>query len=499
MLPLRAATGLAVVVCFFSLISLSGCGWLQEATAPEFDIEHYAWPTAQPVSWRTPAPDDYVLGTTTRPFLIVVDPSSNDSSGPDARVDEVAAVLRHFSGDVHSVTADRVRERDVDAAQAVVYIGDNQDYSPSPDTLQLLGTARALIWIGYHLRDAERFGRVLAALEPAAARSMPTKGCTFSYGERTYPAGGTLRFVPVVAHYPAEALANVQCGSDEEPLLVKQDSAYFVASTDPLKLGSLDSTTQNLTLLAFADALNDAVGTTPNREVHQSLLELDGFSWKSDPQPFAAAVALLYQKGLPYGISLTPKALQGFRVDPYLLRILLWAQGHGGTVFVRDLGAPPAEPNSSQPVRPAALGGLEALRRGGINFVIWDGHDAGEGARYAGTAQPPHDLVDPKDTSLALPWINRSDVSGFARSPSDLAYVTLDTQEGLTPAFAWAKAILMCRGCIAAARFDPWHFDAETLDRYIDTMRTMDYTFVDPKAFALRSKPDSAASSGRAR
>lgn len=167
--------------------------------------------------------------------------------------------------------------------------------------------------------------------------------------------------------------------------------------------------------------------------------------------------------------------------------------------MVRELGADAADPTSSEARRPATRHGLEALRRQGIRVVIWDGHEAGEGAVYDGPSQLPLDLVDPDERGLAVPWINRSDVYGYAASPSDLAYMTLDGPESLTPSFAWAKATLMCRGCIAAARFDPWRLNTETLGRYIDTMRTMGYTFVDPKGFALRSNPkETSVSNGRA-
>lgn len=321
MLPLKTArrfVGVVVPLCL--LLSLAGCGWLREATAPQFDVEHYAWPTPQPVSWRTPGAAEYVLPDTERPFLIVVDPAVADSGDQESRVAEMAALLRHFSRDVHWVTADWVRSEDVDAAAAVVYIGENEPYKLPASTLRILGTARALIWIGYHLTDVKRFGGVFAKIEPAQGPALATKDCALSYRGQSYVTSGTLRVVHVEAAYPADVLASLQCGPEEQPLLIKDGSAYFVATTDHLMLGQFNST-RDLLLLAFADMLNDAVGMAPSREAHQGLLQVDGFSWTSDPQPLAAAIGLLYQRGVPYGVRLAPKALEASRIDPYLLRI----------------------------------------------------------------------------------------------------------------------------------------------------------------------------------
>jgi hypothetical protein len=167
--------------------------------------------------------------------------------------------------------------------------------------------------------------------------------------------------------------------------------------------------------------------------------------------------------------------------------------------LVRELGLMRPTPPHPKPGAPRRATVLKRCDARASEWSFWDGHEAGEGAVYDGPSQLPLDLVDPDERGLAVPWINRSDVYGYAASPSDLAYMTLDGPESLTPSFAWAKATLMCRGCIAAARFDPWRLNTETLGRYIDTMRTMGYTFVDPKGFALRSNPkETSVSNGRA-
>jgi hypothetical protein len=82
-----------------------------------------------------------------------------------------------------------------------------------------------------------------------------------------------------------------------------------------------------------------------------------------------------------------------------------------------------------------------------------------------------------------LPWIVQSDADGQLVLP---AYVDGTPSSGpptVREQLDSAKALLMCRGCVASA-FLPVSTSSETVERYVDSLRAMGYRIMDPGIFA---------------
>jgi hypothetical protein len=470
---------------------LSGCATLREASQPDFDVLDYVWPTAAPVAWRTPQPSDYQLPRSPKPMLIVADRLPERPQAEVAYPSAMVALLRHFTADVRWVFADELTAKEVAAAQAVVYIGDNERFKIPSRAIQALRRARRLMWFGYHLDAVKRARLAFPEIEPTGRQVTVDGAGTLRYAGRTYPVDGHAGYVDVRVGKSAQVAARIRYGSTTLPLLLENRGNYYVSSVDvfdPNDSGSVN----DVSLLAIADMLNDLVGAPSKQDAHTAMLFLNDVTAETAPRRLAAVVSLLYQKGIPYGIGFIPDeratAFPPGRVkeSPYLLRVLLWAQQHGATIALR--GTRKLETISADRKSEAGASIEDALkqqRSHGLDPIIWETPDASggisagiEAASIFGTAAeqgfPP----------VWVPWIVHGEAAGQLVLPAGLDRISAGGQPPIQQQLEWARTLSMCRGCVAVGVVRPTTVSNASIERYIDGLRSMGYVFLDPGMFA---------------
>jgi len=467
------------------------------------------WACSPPAPSATPvdiAP--LVLPDDVGPILVLVDRLPEKEAFVEARTEQVAIGLRHFSTDTSWAYVDAATADQVASAAVVVYLGTNGTTRLGADALKRLHRARRLIVARYHLRDLREAGVAFTRTQGGMDIVAPPNAVV-SYQSQTF-ASALPDLLDFQVEERTQVIAEYQMGGPAArriPFIVQDGDALFV--NGDLSFASSDVTTRG-PMLVVCDAIAQFLGAQPQPMRPLAMLRLEDVSTVTPPARLRAIVDYLTAAHVPYGIALIPdlrikgKTVRPLRDNDELVDVLRSAAEHKGTILLHGLHHccssndaegyefwdydhdSPVSYDSADWVRSQVREGISVATALGLRPLMWE---------------TPHYSASPLDYGVIseffgaawelrlpvgwLPWVLKRDQYGTLLLPEDLGYVSLDHTNTVTDQLAKAKELLVCRSCVAAGFLHPNTVDVSDVRQYVDGLRQLGYAFVDP-ADALR-------------
>jgi hypothetical protein len=438
------------------------------------------------------------------PIIVLVDHLPGKKDFVEARAEQVAIALRHFSTQTSWDYVDTAPVERVEAAAAVVYLGLNGTSPLSAECLARLCRARRLIVSGYHLAALREAGVAFQHTDGGQDVLRPPNTSLSYKGQRFSSAGHD--FLVFKAKEPARVLSSYSVALPNRttiPYIVQDGDALFV--NGDLSFYSGDAETCG-PMLAAADAMTHFIGAHPLPLRPQCMLRLEDVSALTPVWRLDAIVRLLAASHVPYGIAVIPELrLKGKRVPSLesnhkLVGVLRWAEAHGATVILHGLhhccsseGAEgyefwdhdhnaPLQYDSAVWMRSQIIQGIAYEQNLGLHPALWE---------------TPHYSASPLDYGIVseyfgaawelrrpigwLPWVLKRDQYGAMVFPEDLGYVSLDRTTTVADQLVRAKELRVCQTCLAAGFFHPSTVEIEDVREYVRGLRDLGYAFVNPR------------------
>ena len=449
-----------------------------------------------------------VLPNDVGPILVLVDHLPEKVNFVEARAEQVAMGLRHFSAQTSWGYVDTVPIETVASAAAVVYLGLNGNAPLSPDALVRLRRAHRLIVSRYHLAALRDAGIAFSHTEGGKDIAAPLN-TTVRYKGQSFPSSLPDLLV-FGAKEPAHVLSAYSVAIPEKaslPHIVQDGDALFV--NGDISFDSSDVARRGV-MLVICDAITQFLQAQPLPSRPLAMLRLEDVSALTPVPRLENIVRFLAAAHVPYGIGVIPdlqvkgKVVPSLRNNKELLKVLHWAAAHGATVILhglhhccssedaegyefwdRDHNAPLSH-DSAEWMRSQVANGITAANALGLHPQIWETPhysaspiDYGVVSEFFGTAW---ELRRPTGW---LPWVLRRDQYGTMLMPEDLGYVSVDGTKTVADQLTRAREILVCQSCLAAGFLHPSTIWIEAVREYVNGLRDLGYVFVDP-AQALR-------------
>ena len=453
---------------------------------------------------RAPAVS-YTLPTTPRGILVVGDRIAGYGRYSHDLPLSISILLSHFSPRTRWLFSDQVTASDVASSDAVVYVGDSETATVPAKTLAVLRNARHLVLIENHLAQFRAAGVAFAHVEPLGRRQVPA-GAHVRYQAFSFPYDGDA-YTDVRLSAGVRSVATLSAGGRSVPYIVEDGDATFINGAVDFGDGGLDPQSDGYELVV-ADAFSDALGIPSQPEQHLAMLRLEDVSVETPVDNLRDIAVLLNDLHVPYGIGVIPdqwirgKHLESLDQDRGLVTVLLWAQAHGATIVLHGLHhsfhSPedyefwdavhdrPLPYDSPAWMRGRIEEGLRDERAIGLDPVMWETpHYSGSPVDYAETARFFTTVWEQRRPLGWSPWVLQHDQYGQRVLPEDLGYVAVDgdAHESLSAQLDRARALLVCRECIAAGFLHPTTVSPETVRDYVVGLRSMGYVFADPAKF----------------
>ena len=477
----RLSGALAVVVLFQSTPACSN------REAPVVPVE-----TAPPVLPRD-------IG----PILVLVDRVPEKVSFVEARAQQVAIGLQHFSAHASWGYVDAAPIEHVAAAAAVVYLGLNGTATPARDALDRLRTAHRLVVARYHLaalRDAgiafthTRGGKDIAVPPNTAVRY---KGQSFPSSLPDFLTFATTEPAQVRSEY---GVTLPDTGS--LPHIVQDGDALFV--NDEISFDS-GQTAKRGAMLVVCDALAQFLGAQPLPARPQAMLRLEDVSALTRAARLDNVVRYIAAAHVPYGLGVIPdlqvkgQVVSSLRSNSALLKVVHWAVAHGATLVLHGLhhccssedaegyefwdhgSNAPLPHDSTEWMRSQVAEGIAAANALGLHPRIWETpHYSASPIDYAVVSKFFGAAWELRRPVGWLPWVLRRDQFGTMLLPENLGYVSVDGSKTVAEQLARARELLVCQSCLAAGFLHPSTIWIEQVREYVDGLRNLGYAFVDP-------------------
>jgi hypothetical protein len=436
-------------------------------------------------------------------ILVLVDRLPGKKDFVEARAEQVAIALRYFSTQTSWEYVDSAPPEKVESAFAVVYLGLNGNDPLSPDALARLRLAHRLIVSRYHLARLREAGIAFKDTEGGHDVAVPQNTMARYKGQR-FPTA-LPDFVAFEAHEPAHILANYDIALPVKatlPYIVRDGDALFV--NGDISFYSSDATRRGAMLTA-CDAITQFLGANPLPVRPLAMLRLEDVSALTPPRRLDTIVHYLWAAHVPYGMGLIPKVrVKGKVIPPLrdnreLLNVLHWAQGHGATIILHGLNHccssvdaegyefwdadqdTPLSYDSAERMRSTVTEAISAEIALGLHPLLWE---------------TPHYSASPVDYEVVseyfgtawelrrpigwLPWVLKRDQYGTMLLPENLGYESLDGTKTVSDQLEKAKELLVCQSCIAAGFLHPSTVPIEDVRKYVEGLRYLGYSFVDP-------------------
>lgn len=295
--PLLVAAAIALAVAVPSLLLRGG---------PD-PLEPLQLPAAPPPPAPIPAADTYpaeaVRGRNT---LVLYDRTGEWGWLGELYATMTGNLVSHF-GDWSAKPVVEYRRGDVEAADAVVYVGSTfGEPLPAAFLDDVLRTQRPVLWVNANIWQLERRAGDFAArygfetheYERGRIPRVSYKGTTLSRWTRR--TAGVMRYAaldPSRVRVLAQALP-AEGGSF--PWAVRSANLTYVGEIP------FPYTSESDRVLAFSDLLFDVLAPdTPER--HRALVRLEDINPLSDPEELRAVADYLHDEGIPFGFGVSPR------------------------------------------------------------------------------------------------------------------------------------------------------------------------------------------------
>ena len=437
------------------------------------------------------------------PIVVLVDHLPGDEKFAEARAEQVAIALRHFSAKTSWGYVDSEPIKNVASAKAVVYLGLDGSPQLSPAALDRLRRAHHLVVSGYHMPAIRKAGIAFKHTEGGVDVAVPPN-TTVSFKGQTFPVA-LHDFLDFKVKKPATVISSYNTslpGRTEVPYIVQDGHALFVNGVISF---DTDAVTRRGAMLAFCDVMTRFIGARrlPSRPL--AMLRLEDVSAITPAWRLESFVHYLSSVNVPYGISVIPdlrvqgKVIGSLRDNSELVDTLRWAEGHGGTIILHGLhhccSSEDAEgyefwdherrgpiPNDSAEWMHSQIAeGLADLKALGLHPQMWETpHYSASPVDYGAVSQFFGAAWELRPPVGWLPWVLKRDQYGVMVLPEDLGYVSLDGTMTVADQLARAKELLVCQSCVAAGFLHPSTVPIEKAQEYVKGLQELGYRFVDP-------------------
>ena len=442
-----------------------------------------------------------VLPNSVGTILVLVDHLPGNDAFVEARAEQVAIGLRHFSEQTSWQYIDAEPLEKVQSAAAVVYLGLNGNTPPSLDALARLRRAHHLIVSRYHLATLREAGVGFQHTEGGNDIGAPA-GTTVRYKERSFPCP-----LPDLLNFKIEAPARLVADyalpdKTALPYIVQDGDALFV--NGEISFDSGEAAWRGA-MLTVCDAIAQFIAAQPLPGRPQAMLRLEDVSALTPYRQLDSIVQYLAATRVPYGIGVIPDLrLKGKTVRPLsdngeLLDILRRAEQHGATTVLHGLHHccssdnvegyefwdadrnAPLSSDSAAWMRSNVSEGVADLTALGLHPHIWETpHYSASREDYEAVSEFFSVVWERRRPVGWLPWVLKRDQYGAMLLPDDLGYVSLDGKMTVADQLARAKELLVCQGCLAAGFIHPNTVPLADVRKYVEGLRELGYTFVDP-------------------
>ena len=437
-------------------------------------------------------------------ILVLVDRLPHQDAFVRARAEQVAIGLRYLSPHTSWAYLDAAPIARVQSASAVVYLGLNGITPLTPQALAKLRAAHMLIVSEHHLKELRSAGVAFANVGGGNSVVMPAGTMVTYRGLRAPVSFAELLTLQVRA--PARTLAEyVLPNGSRVPYIVSDGSAMFINA--PLSF-MLAGPQLHAHMLAACDAIASFLGVPPNAKPF-AMLRLEDVSAITSPYRMAIIAYYLWRAHVPYGIGVIPDlrvehATGGpLKSNPMLVAVLKWAQAHGATIILHGLHHccssqdaegyefwdydrnSPLAYDSAAWMRRQIVEGLTDERSLGLDPTMWETpHYAASPLDFTVVSHFFHTAWELRAPVGWLPWPLQRDQYGSTILPENLGYVSLDGSRTVDDQLARARAMLVCRYCVAAGFLHPALVSVQTVRAYVQGLTALGYTFVDPQQIA---------------
>ena len=437
------------------------------------------------------------------PFLVLVDRLPGQEGFVEARADQVAIALRHFSAKTSWEYVDAAPFDKVRSAFAVVYLGLNGNDPLSSDALARLRLAHHLIVSRYHLARLREAGIAFKDTEGGTDVAVPQNTLVRYKGQR-FPTA-LPDFLAFIAHEPAHIVADYEVARPAEtsvPYIVQDGDALFV--NGDVSFYSSDATLRGVMLTA-CDAITKFIGANPLPARPLAMLRLEDVSALTPAWRLDAIVRYLSAARVPYGIGLIPdlrvkgKVIRPLRDNREVLNVLHWAEEHGATIMLhglhhccssddaegyefwdKDHNAPLSH-DSIERMRSTVREGLSDEIALGLPPHLWETpHYSASPVDYGVVAEFFGAAWELRRPIGWLPWVLRRDQYDTMILPENLGYVSLDGTKTVSDQLQRARELMVCQSCVAAGFLHPSTVPIKDVRDYVQGLCDLGYSFVDP-------------------
>lgn len=443
---------------------------------------------------------------------------------------QLAMLLGHFNVryDVQSIDAYRTGMfRNVDVA---AFIGHSLGCAPPAAFMRdVAARSRTFLWINTGMLafsragHAERFGFEAVSVDTSTAFEHVNRGREwFVKGENN------LTRLRILDAARVQTIATAHAKRSAAPYIIRSGEFWYVADSP------FSYATEKDRYLLFADLLHDILGEQ-HATSHSAIVRIEDVHPFEDPDRLRAVADVLHARGIPFLVGVVP-----FYIDPssglrlrlsdkpdlvdalhYMVRNGATLVMHGATHQYKGVTAADYEfwdVNRHAPIRDETLEGdrakmlmgLDEFMRNGLHPLLWETpHYTGSDLAYDAAATIfssaiEQRLVAPDETqSQFFPYVIRRDLHGQWLYPENLGYVPFDPDDPVAAHEQVSYMIDAARTNLAvrdgfASFFYHSFVPLDNLERLVDSIRTIGYTFIDVRRDAHQVRlPDRLIATGR--
>ena len=440
------------------------------------------------------------------------DISTNYARG-DAR--ELAMLLGHFAVTYKIQGVDSYKSNEIENYDLTFYIGFSKKNLP-PDRFlkEIYTTQKNIVWIntGFEFFSAKfdlrkKFGFIVTQLDTVSNFDVVTAANrNFTKGEPN------LNIINIADNRIVEIIATAFSTSKrkEDPYIVRSGNLIYIADSP------FASATETDRYIYFADLLHDLLGQL-HEEKHSALLRIEDVDVFENPSKLRDIADMLYSKDVPFLVGVIPLFVDpsvGMRVSlsdkPEFVDALHYMVSRGATIVMHGVthqyqGTTATDfefwdgslnrklkNDSKEYVEKKMKMGLEEFWKNNLYPLIWETPhytasqlDYPIFAQFFSTAMEQRCVIDDADYSQYFPYIIDHDLYGQRILPENLGYIPLDPDpkveiEAIQNLLNGAKSQLAVRDGFASA-FIHAFIDIEYIERYVDGIVDLGYTFMNVK------------------
>lgn len=425
---------------------------------------------------------------------------------------QIEMLMRHFTANTTSVSAERYTQDQLLAYDRVVVVHNETTPLPSVLLKDLAWTDKPILWLGYGLNripvdTGTTFG---FSLGDVVEEDLPDG---VEYRGRGYAAEVIDYHTVRVVDPAVRVLATYTYGDGRTPVpyIVRGGNLWYVNGL-PAPAGDKPIAEADAPFLVFADILHDFFGTSVDTS-RKAVIRLEDVSVHIPPARLTKIVNYLHSRRIPFTMGVIPaqRMEDGSIVElsdrPDFVKVLRYAQDHGGTIILHGyhhtFGSGEDyefwDEKRRAPIAGETWGmyarkvedGIRILRNNGIEPRLWETpHYAGSPLAYRVFSHYFSHTIENRNPVPWLPYPAGPDQYGQTVIPENLGYIHPAKAGSVQLQLRRAATLRIVRDSWAVGFFHPASVELSTLEKLVDGLQRKGYTFADLRALPTEVRYD---------